>query len=59
MDTCLAWGSASPFRATLLRYKNLERPKTVSEMRAFLGLCKYNSGYVLRYAEIAALMTPC
>ena len=31
-----------------------EKPKTVSELRAYLGFCNYYSGYIKMYAEYAA-----
>ena len=34
-----------------------EKPKTVSELRAYLGFCNYYSGYIKMYAEYAAPMT--
>ena len=34
-----------------------EEPKTVSELRAYLGFCNYYSGYIKMYAEYAAPMT--
>ena len=33
------------------------KPKTVSELRAYLGFCNYYSGYIKMYAEYAAPMT--
>ena len=37
--------------------ENWQCPRTVSEMRAFLGFCNHYLGYVRKYAEIAAPMT--
>ena len=34
-----------------------ERPKSITEMRAFLGFCNYYSAYVHMYAEHAAHQT--
>ena len=34
-----------------------EKPKTVSELRAYLGFCNYYSGYIKMYAEYAAPLT--
>ena len=34
-----------------------EKPKTPSELRAYLGFCNYYSGYIKMYAEYAAPMT--
>ena len=36
--------------------KHWEKPKTVSELRAYLGFCNYWSGYIKMYAEYAAPM---
>ena len=33
------------------------KPKTVSELRAYLGFCNYYSGYIEMYADYAAPMT--
>ena len=31
-----------------------EKPKTVSELRAYVGFCNYYSGYIKMYAEYTA-----
>ena len=36
-----------PIPGKIAAVENWERPKTVSEMRAFLGFCNYYSGYAL------------
>ena len=38
--------------------EHLEKPKTVSELRAYLGFCNYYSGYIKMFAENKAPMTP-
>ena len=50
-------GQRKPIAGKISVVENLERPKTVSEMRALLGFCNYYSGYVRMYAEMAAPMT--
>ena len=37
--------------------EHCEKPKTVSELRAYLGICNYYSGYIKMYAGYAAPMT--
>ena len=50
-------GQRKPIPGKIAAVENWERPKTVSEMRAFLGFCNYYSGYVRMYEETAAPMT--
>ena len=45
----------SPLRVAAI--EPWEKPKTVSELRAYLGFCNYYSGYIKMYAEYAAPMT--
>ena len=37
--------------------EHCEKPKTPSELRAYLGFCSYYSGYIKMYAQYAAPMT--
>ena len=50
-------GQRKPIPGKIATVENWGRPKTVSEMQAFLGFCNYYSGYVRMYAEMAAPMT--
>ena len=50
----LRQGRRSPAPGKLLPIKNWELPKTVTELRGFLGLTNYFSEYVEHYAESAA-----
>ena len=50
-------GQRKPIPGKIAAVENWERPKTVSEMHAFLGFCNYYSGYVRMYAEMAARIT--
>lgn len=47
-------GRRSPAPGKLLPIRNWELPKTVTELRGFLGLTNYYSEYVHHYAEVAA-----
>ena len=50
-------GQRKPSPGKIAAVENWERPKTVSEMRAFLGFCNYYPGYVRMYAEMAVPIT--
>ena len=45
---------AIPGRVAAIEHR--EKPKTVSELQAYLGFCNYYSGYIKMYAEYAAPM---
>ena len=47
-------GRRSPAPGKLNAIQKWERPKTISQMRGFLGLTNYYSGYVKDYANLAA-----
>ena len=40
-----------PMTAKVAAIEHLGKPKTVSELRAYLGFCNYYSGYIKMYAE--------
>ena len=46
-----------PIFGKVAAIEHWENPKTVSELRAYLGFCTYYSGYIKMYAEYAAPMT--
>ena len=48
-------GQRKPISGKSAAVENWGRPKTVSEMRAFLGVRNYYSGDVCMYAEMAAI----
>ena len=50
-------GQRKPIPGKVAAIENCEMPKTVSELRAYLGSCNYYSGYIKMYAEYAAPMT--
>ena len=50
-------GQRKPIPGKLAAIEHWEKPKTVSELRAYLGFCNYYSGYIKMYAEYAAPMT--
>ena len=50
-------GQRKPIPGRVAAIKHWEKPKTVSELRAYLGFCNYYSGYIKMYAEYAAPMT--
>ena len=50
-------GKQKPIPRKVAVIEHWEKPKTVSELRAYLGFCNYYSGYIKMYAEYAALMT--
>jgi hypothetical protein len=47
-------GRRSPAPGKLRAIQKWERPRTISQMRGFLGLTNYYSGYVRGYANLAA-----
>ena len=50
-------GQRKPIPGKVAAIEHWEKPKTVSELRAYLGFCNYYSGYIKMYAEYAAPMT--
>ena len=50
-------GQRKPIPRNVPAIEHWEKPKTVSELRAYLGFCNYYSGYIKMYAEYAAPMT--
>ena len=50
-------GQRKPIPGKVSAIEHWEKPKTVSELRAYLGFCNYYSGYIKMYAEYAAPMT--
>ena len=49
-------GQGKPVPGKAAAIEHWEKPKTVSELRAYLGFCNYYSGYIKMYAEYAAPM---
>ena len=47
-------GERKPIPGKVAAIEHLEKPKTVSQLRAYLGFCNYYSGYIKMYAEYAA-----
>ena len=50
-------GHHKPIPGKVAAIEHCEQPKTVSELRAYLGFCNYYSGYIKMYAKYAAPMT--
>ena len=50
-------GQLKPIPEKVAAIEHWEKPKTVSELRAYLAFCNYYSGYIKMYAEYAAPMT--
>ena len=50
-------GQQKPIPGKVPAIEHWEKPKTVSELRAYSGLCNYYSGYIKMYAEYAAPIT--
>ena len=50
-------GQRKPIPGKVAAIEHWEKPKTVSELRAYLGFCNYYWGYIKMYAEYAAPMT--
>ena len=46
-------GQRKPMPSNLAALTHWERPNTVSELRSFMALCNYSSGYVRMYAELS------
>ena len=46
-------GQRCPMRGKLASLHHWEKPETISELRSFMGLCNYYSGYVRMYAEMS------
>ena len=47
-------GQRKPIPGKVAAIEHWEKPKTVSELRAYWGFCNYYSGYIKMYAEYAA-----
>ena len=50
-------GRQKPIPGKVAAIEHWGKPKTVSELRTYLGFCNYYSGYIKMYAEYAAPMT--
>ena len=50
-------GQRKPIPGKVAAIEHWGKPKTVSELPAYLGFCNYYSGYIKMYAEYAAPMT--
>ena len=50
-------GQRKPIPGKVAAIEHWEKPKTVSELRAYFGFCNYYAGYIKMYAEYAAPMT--
>ena len=50
-------GQQKPIPVKVVAIEHWEKPKAVSELRAYLGFCNYYSGYIKMYAEYAAPTT--
>ena len=46
-------GQRRPMPGKLASLHHWEKPQTISELRSFMGFCKYYSGYVRVYAELS------
>ena len=46
-------GQRHPMPGKLASLQHLEKPQTISELRSFMGVCNYYSGYVRMYAELS------
>ena len=53
----IANGQRKPIPGKVAGIEHSEKPKTVSEFRAYLGFCNYCSGYIKMFAEYAAPLT--
>ena len=49
-------GQRKPMPRKVAAIEHWEKPKTLSELKAYLRLCNYYSGYIKMYAEYAAPM---
>ena len=50
-------GQRKPIPGKIAAIEQWKKPRTESELRAYLGFCNYYSGYIRMYAEYAAAMT--
>ena len=50
-------GQQKPLPGKVAAIEHWGKPKTVSELRAYLDFCNYYSGYIKMYAQYAAPMT--
>ena len=50
-------GPRKPIPGKVAAIEHWEKPKSVSELRAYPGVCNYYSGYIKMYAECTAPMT--
>ena len=50
-------GHWKPIPGKVVAFEHWEKPKRVSELRAYLRFCNYYSGCIKMYAEYAAPMT--
>ena len=50
-------GQRKPIQGKVAAMEHWEKPKPVTELRAYLGFCNYYSGYIKMYAEYAAPLT--
>ena len=50
-------GERKPIPGKVAAIEHWGKPKTISQLRAYLGFCNYYSGYIKMYAEYAAPMT--
>ena len=50
-------GQRKPIPGKVAAIEQWEKPKTVSELQAYLGFCNYYSEYIKMYAEYAVPMT--
>ena len=56
-DHVVGNGQRKPIPGKVAAIEHWEKPKMVSELRAYLGFCNYYSGYVKMYVKYAAPMT--
>ena len=50
-------GQQKPISGKVAALEHCKKPKTVSDLGAYLAFCNYYSGYIKMYAEDAAPMT--
>ena len=50
-------GQQKPIPGKVAAIEHWQKPKTVSQLRAYLGFCNYYSGYIKMSAEYSASMT--
>ena len=46
-------GQCRPMPGKFAALRHWEKPQTISELRSFMGFCKYFSGYVRMYADLS------